>query len=415
MKKKGGPVPEKGIIDKHLEAAGLALPDLDFDDTEKTFSHLSDKELKRSAMLFKFMNKRWLTNILSPLGMWAVRWNLPFAAWFVKKTIYPQFVGGSSLVSSIPAIERLYERGVFSLLDYGAEGKESEEDFNISQREIMAGVEFAARQASVPVVTCKVTSLARNALLEDLQASEFVFTPELQREYDGVIRRMDSICNVAHRHGVKIFFDAEESWFQDTIDRMVRVMMKRYNKERVIVYNTFQLYRHDRLDFLIASHEEAQKEGYMLGAKLVRGAYMDKERERAEKIGYPSPIQPTLAATHDAFNAAVRYCLDHYKTLASCNASHNRASVQLQAGLIAARNYPRDHEHLNFCQLYGMSDNLTFNLAEAGFNVAKYLVYGPVREVTPYLIRRAQENTSVTGDASRELKLVLAEIKRRKL
>ncbi|MEO0876786.1 MAG: proline dehydrogenase family protein, partial [Bacteroidota bacterium] len=210
-----------------------------------------------------------------------------------------------------------------------------------------------------------------------------------------------------------VFFDAEESWIQDSIDHLVTVMMRRYNRGKVVVYNTIQLYRHDRLQFLFDSYNLATRGGYMLGAKLVRGAYMEKERERAAEMGYDSPIQPNKEATDDAFNTAIRFCVDHYEEIASCNASHNADSARLQAELIVEKGIERRHPHLNFCQLYGMSDNLTFNLAQAGFNVAKYVPYGQVREVVPYLIRRAQENSSVTGDMTREYGLVLKELRRR--
>ncbi|HMR44297.1 MAG TPA: proline dehydrogenase family protein, partial [Saprospiraceae bacterium] len=212
-----------------------------------------------------------------------------------------------------------------------------------------------------------------------------------------------------------IFFDAEESWIQNAIDDLVNMMMKRYNKEKAVVYNTFQLYRIDRLPYLLRSFDIAQKEGYVLGAKLVRGAYMDKERERAEEKGYPSPIHPTKEATDEAYNSALKFCVDNYEKMASCNATHNAQSSLLLARLIKERGIPKDHPHLVFCQLYGMSDNITFNLAAAGYNVAKYVPYGPVREVVPYLIRRAQENSSITGDMSREYGLVLREMKRRGL
>ncbi len=415
MKEQGGPVKDFSKLQAGLEALRADYPALDFEDTEKTFSHLSDRELKRSAWLFTLMNKPWLTNLLSGMGLKAVAWGLPGAAWVVKQTIYPQFVGGTSLVAAEPAIERLGRRGVASVLDYGAEAKSSEQDFNATMKEVIRGIEFAARNPAVPVVSTKISGMARFGLLEALQASNFTFSPDLRKEYDSVLKRLDAICSLAKKKQVKIFFDAEESWVQDTLDQMVTVMMRRYNTQAVVVYNTFQLYRHDRLDFLMASYEQAQSQGYKLGAKLVRGAYMDKERARATELGYPSPIQPDLRATHAAFNAAVQFCVEHYETMASCNASHNRTSVELQVNLIAAKGLDKKHEHLNFCQLYGMSDNLTFNLAEGGYNVAKYLVYGPVKEVTPYLIRRAQENTSVTGDMSRELALIKKEIGRRKL
>jgi len=224
---------------------------------------------------------------------------------------------------------------------------------------------------------------------------------------------MQSICHVANELKVGVFIDAEESWIQNSIDTFANSMMKIYNKEQAIVYNTFQLYRHDRLDYLKESHRQAKKEGYLLGAKLVRGAYMHKENERAEEMDYPTPIQPNKKATDRDYNLAIEYCIDNYETIATCNASHNEFSTNLMAELIAEKKIQRDHPHLNFCQLLGMSDHLSYNLANADYNVAKYVPYGPVRDVVPYLIRRARENTAVTGDMSRELSFIKKEIKRR--
>lgn len=418
MKESVGPVKDFSKIRAAIaaEVGDAPMPqNLDFDNTKKTFSHLSDAQLKQSSRLFGLMQRGWLTNLMSPVAMASVQYGLPGAEWVVKKTIFPQFVGGTSLLAAEPSIRELYQRRVYSVLDYGAEAKNTEKDFNRTMKEIMRGIEFASRNEAVPVVVAKISGMARNKLLEDFQREDYEFTSAMRTEYSSLQKRLNAICNLATKLRVKIFFDAEESWIQDTLDKLVTIMMERYNRDNVIVYNTFQMYRHDRLAYLMSSHEKAQKEGYFLGAKLVRGAYMTKERERAKEKGYPSPIQPNIQSTHADFNTAVRYCIDHYETLASCNASHNRESVELQARLIEEKGLPRNHEHLNFCQLYGMSDNLTFNLAEAGYNVAKYMVYGPVKEVTPYLIRRAQENSSVTGEVGRELKMIRKELKRRKL
>lgn len=415
MKEASGPVRDFKQLQQKLDDAMGNAPKIDFDNTEITFARLSDEQLKHSAWLFEVMNKPWLTNSLSGLGLQAVKWGLPGAAWAMKKTIYPQFVGGTSLLASQDTINQLYAHGVYSVLDYGAEGKETEADFNFTMKEVMRGIDFASHSEAIPVVVTKISGMATTRLLENMQKPGFVHTPESETSYRSVMKRLDAICAHASKTGVKIFFDAEESWIQTTLDDMATAMMERYNQERVVVYNTFQLYRHDRLEFLKKSHQRARQNGYLLGAKLVRGAYMDKENERAKTMGYPTPIQPNLEATHRDFNAAVLYCVDYYEEIASCNASHNRASVELQTKLIEERGLPRRHEHLNFCQLLGMSGNLTFNLASAGYNVAKYLVYGPVKDVAPYLIRRAQENTSVTGDMSRELQLIRKEMERRGL
>ncbi len=387
---------------------------VDFSNTEIAFSSKTNGELKKMAWLFRMMNQKWLVDVGSQLGLVAVRWHLPFAATIVKKTIFEQFVGGTTLLECQPTINKLYTSNIQSILDYGAEAKSSEQDFNYTMNETIRAIEFGATNASVPVVSCKITGLARFELLERIQNKESL-DKEAEIEYQNVLKRLDAICYSASEKGVAVFFDAEESWIQDTIDDLVNMMMKRYNKGNVFVYNTFQMYRHDRLAFLKQSFEKAKKEDYLLGAKLVRGAYMDKERARAAEKNYPSPIQADKAATDRDYNAAVVFCVEHYEKIASANATHNMESCLLQANLIAQRNLPKDHPHLNFCQLYGMSDQISFNLANAGYNVAKYVPYGSVREVVPYLVRRAQENSSVTGDMGRELGMVMTEMKRRKL
>ncbi|MEN0004258.1 MAG: proline dehydrogenase family protein [Bacteroidota bacterium] len=385
---------------------------LDFQNTEIAFAIKSNDELKRAAWLFGLMNKHWLVGIGSKLGIAAIKLHLPFVESVVKNTIFKQFCGGTTLLECKETIDKLYQFNVQTILDYGAEAKEEEEDFNQTMNETIRAVDFAATNQSTPVISSKITGLARFELLESIQAGT-PLTSATRLEYRNILKRADAICHAASQKGVAVFFDAEESWIQDTIDHIVNLMMKRYNKERAVVYNTFQLYRTDRLQYLMDSYDRARKHGYILGAKLVRGAYMEKERERARRMGYPSPIHPNKEACDNAYDTAVRFCVDHYEHIASANASHNAASNHLQARLIAERSIDKNHPHLNFCQLYGMSDNLTFNLAEAGYNVAKYVPYGPVREVIPYLIRRAQENSSVTGDMTRERRLVIDEMKRR--
>ena len=391
-----------------------SMPDLDFGNTEIAFSHLSDKELKKVAWLFGLMNKHWLVGIGSKLGIAAIRLHLPFVESIVKNTIYEQFCGGTTLLECLPNINRLAASNTLTILDYGAEGKTTEEDFNLTMNEIIRAIEFAAQNKTMPVVTTKITGMARNELLE-IMGKGIALTEKQRQEYQNVLKRLDAICHVARDRKVGVFFDAEESWYQDAIDYLVNSMMSRYNQEKVVVYNTFQMYRSDRLKYLRESYEVAKRTGYKLGAKLVRGAYLEKERDRAADQSYPSPILPDKPAVDAAFNEGIRFCVEHYQDIASCNASHNQESAMLQAELIAKHKIPKDHPHLNFCQLYGMSDNLTFNLAAAGYNVAKYMPYGPVRDVVPYLIRRAQENTSVTGDMARENALVHKEMKRRGL
>ncbi len=387
---------------------------INFSNTEIAFKNKSDQELKKAYQLFKMMNKSWFVNLGSKLGTLAVKWNLPFSKAIVKNTIFEQFCGGTTLLNSQPTIDKLAQYNVVSLLDYGAEGKTTEDAYNRTMNENIKALEFASTNPSIPVVTTKITGLARFELLEKISAGEPLSVEE-EQEYSIVLKRIDAICASASQNNTSIFIDAEETWIQDAIDSITNLMMSRYNKEKVSVFNTFQMYRHDRLAFLKKSYEEANKQGYLLGAKLVRGAYMEKERARAAEMGYDSPINPTKQATDEQFNQGVRFCVDHYETIALCNATHNLESSALLASLIQDKNLPKDHPHLNFCQLYGMSDNLTFNLAAEGFNVGKYVVYGQVEEVVPYLVRRAQENSSVTGDMSRELELYSEEIKRRSI
>lgn len=397
-----------------MSKATKERPSLDFSNTEIAFSNKSDAQLKKAAWLFATMNQNWLVQAGSKLGLAAIRLRLPFVETMVKSTIFEQFCGGTTLLESETTIKNLYDFGSQTILDYGAEAKESEKEFNKTMNENIRALDFAAANASTPVISIKVTGIARFELLEKIQVSDSLSKSELT-EYRNILKRLDAICHRASEKGVGVYVDAEETWIQDIIDHLVNLMMKRYNKERVVVYNTFQMYRHDRLQFLFDSYDKAQKGKYLLGAKLVRGAYMEKERVRAEEMGYNSPIHPNKEATDDAYNTGLKFCVDNYENIAFCNATHNMDSCLLMANLIEERGIQRDHPHLNFCQLYGMSDHITFNLANAGYNVAKYVVYGAVSEVVPYLIRRAQENTSITGDMSREYELISREVSRRGL
>lgn len=386
---------------------------VDFSNVEIAFAGTSDADLKQAAWLFRMMNKKWLVNVGSQLGLAAFKMRLPINR-LVEKTIFKQFCGGKTLLECQSTVDHLHKHNVLTILDYGAEGKSTEEAFNATMRETMRAVRFANENDSVPVISTKITGLGRFELLEKVQTGVELTGVE-KEEYIALFKRLNSICHVAYEHKVGIFIDAEESWIQDTIDHLARTMMERYNKEQVIIYNTFQLYRHDRLDFLKNSYELAKRKGYILGAKLVRGAYMDKENARAEEQGYASPIQRDKASTDKDFNSAIKFSIDRYEEIAFCNASHNEKSTWYMLELIQRNNLSKGHPHLNFCQLLGMSDHLSFNMAKAGFCVAKYVPYGPIADVVPYLIRRAKENAAVTGDMSRELGFIVKEIKRRGL
>lgn len=385
---------------------------IDFTNTAVAFQHKSDKELRRTSMLFRLMSNNLLVDLGSHATLLALKMHLPIKS-IIKKTIFQQFCGGATLKECRKTIYELERFGVDTVLDYGAEGKHDDNSFDLTVKELTNSIQFASSQDSVPVVTGKITGLMSFDLMEKITCGK-PLTQQEQNAQHRALERLDSLCKIAHEKKVALFIDGEESWIQAAIDEMALTMMERYNKEYITVYNTYQLYRHDRLDFLKTSYKRAQEKGFILGAKLVRGAYMEKERERAQKMGYASPIQANKEATDLDYNAAVEFCVKNYERIASCVGSHNEYSTRYQIQLMEKANLANDHPHLTFSQLYGMSDNLTFNLAKAGYNVSKYVPYGPVGDVVPYLIRRAQENSSVNGEVSRELKLLQQEISRRR-
>ena len=385
----------------------------DFTNTEIAFATKSDAELKKMHWLFDKMNRPWLVDLGTRFGLFAIRVNFPFAQTILKNTLFEQFCGGRTLLECVSNVEKLASKNVMTILDYGAEGKDTEDDFNLTMNQIIRAIEFAATQPHINVVSTKLTGLGRFGLLEKMHNKEEL-TDEENEEFNNLLKRIDSICYNANNHGLSVFIDAEETWIQDPVDEIADKMMARYNKTRPVVYNTFQMYRKASLGFLKQSYEKAQKEGYILGAKLVRGAYMEKERKRAADMGYPSPIHDSKADTDTDFDDGITYCIENISGIASCCASHNQKSSEIYARLLIDNNIEGNHPHVMTSQLYGMSDHLTFNLADAGIHSTKFMPYGPVKEVMPYLMRRAQENTSVTGDMSREFELIDREMKRRK-
>ncbi len=416
MKDTGGPQRQFPLAEKALEdwkeAKAGNLPD--FSDTALTFSHLSDARLRGTQRLFRLMGIPWLTRLMGSLGKEAVYYHLPGAEWMVKNTVYKQFVGGTTLEEAQDPIAILAERGVDSILDYGVEGKETPAGMEAALQECLRSAEFAAKTPAVIGIVVKLTSLMPFSVLEEYNDKVIDFEYLTNADLIDGVNRTDRICRLGRERGCEVYIDAEESWIQHSIDRIAELMMSRYNRERHVVFTTCQLYRHDRLAYLKAVHLRARQNGYLLALKNVRGAYMNKERKRAEEMGYLSPIQPTVEASHRDYDAASAYCLEHREEIASCLASHNEASVVKQITAMGLLEIPRDHPNLRFSQLLGMSGNLTFNLAEGGYNVSKYMVYGPVKEVLPYLVRRAQENTSVTGETGRELRMLQEEVDRRR-
>jgi proline dehydrogenase len=403
---------------------------ISFDNTEVAFAHKSNDDLKQAHWLFAMMAKPWLVDLGTRLTPWAIRVGLPVKG-AIRKTIFRHFVGGETMEQCIPAIEKMAKYHVQVILDYGVEGKEGEANYDHARDEFIRVINFAAGQPNVPFMSVKVTGIARFGLLEKLDAlmnaveeKSLVekyhaaiqqLSASEQQEWQRVYDRIEKICQTAQQGGVGFLVDAEETWIQNPVDALVMLMMDVYNKERVVIYNTLQLYRHDRLQFLHESHAAARERHFILGAKLVRGAYMEKERNRAAEKGYPDPIQKDKASTDKDYDDAVRFCIEHNNDISLILASHNETSNLLATTLLTEKGLSLDHEHVHFSQLYGMSDNITYNLAKAGCNVSKYLPFGPIQDVIPYLMRRAQENTSVGGQTSRELNLIEKELKRRKL
>lgn len=392
--------------------------ELSFDNTQTAFAYKTDKELKSARFLLKTMHYPWAVAVGTRLTPFLMKTRLPVHG-VIRKTIFKQFVGGETLEETARVRKILAAYNVQVILDYGVEGKEGEENFDHATNEFIRVIEYAASQPKIPFISVKITGLARFGLLQTLNEAPRLRSgvhdnEEEIDEWERVKDRMYRICEVASEKGVGVLIDAEESWIQDPIDRLTMEVMEVFNKEKAIVYNTIQLYRHDRLQFLKMSYNIAQRQNFVLGVKLVRGAYMEKERARAAQYGYPSPIQPDKEHTDRDYNRAVRFCIDNIINVAFIVASHNEDSNLLAAELLDEKNLPHNHEHVHFSQLYGMSDNITFNLAKEGYSVSKYLPFGPIRDVIPYLMRRAQENTSVSGQTGRELALINKELRRRK-
>ncbi len=385
---------------------------LSFDNTEIAFKSKSNNELTQSYLLFKAIGYNWLVKLGPPMVNGAFNMGLPIKG-LIKSTVFKQFCGGESMDDCNNTIDQLYSYGVGTILDYSVEGEEKEESFNATATETLETITKAQNNPKIPFCVFKVTGLARFDLLAKVSAKETLTSTE-ESEWGRVKNRIHNICKTANDNNVRIFIDAEESWIQPAIDDLAHDMMREFNLQKCIVYNTIQLYRHDRLAFLKTSFDDAMKHNYYLGLKLVRGAYMEKERERALKMGYPSPIQPDKASSDKDYNEALHFCIEHIDRINVCAGSHNEQSSMLLTELMAQKGLANNDQRIYFSQLYGMSDHISFNLSSAGYNVAKYLPYGPVKAVMPYLFRRAAENTSVKGQAGRELTLINREVARRK-
>ncbi len=385
---------------------------VDFSNTAIAFQHKSNNDLRRAQFLFKTIANPTLVDVGKGLVQFSLKWKLPVKG-LIKATVFQQFCGGETIEDCKPTIAKMHQYGVMSILDYSAEGNESEVDFDKTVAITIETIKFGNVNKSVPLSVFKPTGIGRFGLYEKIN-SKAVLTAEETAEWDRVRQRFYKIVQAAKDHNASVMVDAEESWIQDAIDDMVQELMMHFNKDRAIVYNTLQMYRHDRLAYLHKSFEVASQNNYYLGVKIVRGAYMEKERARAIEKGYPDPIQPNKAATDNDYNAAIEFVASHLERIRLVAGTHNDVSSRKLMELLQANNIAPTDRRVFFSQLYGMSDHLSFNLAHAGYNVVKYLPFGPVADVMPYLFRRAEENTSVAGQTGRELQLISAEIRRRK-
>ena len=386
---------------------------ISFDNTEIAFKSKSDKDLRKAYWLFKIVGNPSMVKMGKTMTNFSLKAKLPIKG-IIKNTIFHQFCGGETIPDCANTIKQLGDFGIGTILDYSIEGKTSEEDFDATVKEIVATIQEAKNSKHIPFGVFKVTGISRFEILEKANPENANLSDSEQKELQAVINRVNIICKAGFDAGIPVFIDAEETWIQDTIDRVCVQMMKKYNLEKAIVYNTAQMYRHDRLAFLEKEIKEARDGNYFYGIKLVRGAYMEKERERAAQKGYPSPIQPTKDASDRDFNKALELIIDNIDVISLCAGTHNEDSSNYLADLITKKGLAKDDSRIYFAQLLGMSDHISYNLAFNNYRVAKYVPFGPIEEVMPYLLRRADENTSVAGQTSRELRLIMSERNRRK-
>ncbi|MEW7276962.1 proline dehydrogenase family protein [Aquimarina sp. 2201CG1-2-11] len=384
-----------------------------FDNTETAFALKSDSELERAYFLFKMIANEPLVRIGTAVTNFAIKAHLPVQG-LIRATVFDHFCGGVSEEDCMPVVDKMYSKKVCSVLDYSVEGKEEEAQFDAVLHKTLELLEFADEKDAMPFGVFKPTGLGR-FLVWQKKTEGTPLTASEEQEWARIEERFDAVCQKAYDCDVAVLIDGEESWMQGAADELVAKMMRKYNKEKAIVYNTLQLYRHDRLEYLQQLHEEAKVFGFKIGVKIVRGAYMEKENDRAREKGYPTPICKDKQHTDENFDTTMTYILNNIEDISVFIGTHNEKSSYLAMQLMKERNIAKNDFRVWFGQLFGMSDHISFNQAELGYNVAKYLPFGPVRDVMPYLIRRAEENTSVAGQTSRELNLLSQEKKRRKL
>lgn len=383
-----------------------------FNDTETAFKLKSDEELNRALFLFGMINRPTLVKIGTALTKFSLKFRLPVEG-LIRKSIFNQFSGGETMEECLPNIEKMYTQKLHSILDYSVEGKEIEEHLDTAMKKKISIIEFAAKRKEIPFAVFKPTGIGRIGIWEKVSSGD-PLTVEEEGEWDRVKQRVKNICEAAYQNDISVLADAEESWMQKAADDLMEEMMRKYNQEKVVVFNTLQCYRWDRMAYLQDLHAEGKKDGFKVGAKIVRGAYMEKENERAKKMGYTTPICENKEATDVSYNGVLAYCLSNIDDISTYIGTHNEVSNYLALQILEDKKIAIDDTRVWFSQLYGMSDHISYNLARKGYNTAKLLPFGPVRDVVPYLIRRAEENTSVKGQTGRELSLLLEEKKRRR-
>ena len=384
-----------------------------FNDTKIAFAEKSTAQLEKAKWMFTAIKYPSLTNVGINVLNFTIKNNFPLVTDLVKTTLFEQFCGGETREQSMKVVDKMFKHHVGSIFDYAIEGKEEEAAFDITCEEIKENIKFAIGNPAIPFVVFKPTGFGRLDLYADVSAGKELTSSE-KEEWQRVRNRYEEVCKMAYNNKVILMIDAEESWMQDAVDHLVNEMMEKYNKEKAYIWNTIQMYRTGRLEYLAQDLERAKSKNYFLGYKFVRGAYMEKERERAAEKNYPDPIQPTKEATDDNYNAAVDFVLENLDRVAAFFGTHNEKSTELAIDKMKTLGLAHDDERLHFGQLYGMSDNITYWLGENKYNACKYLPYGPVKDVVPYLTRRAQENTSVAGQTGRELSLIQKELERRR-
>ncbi len=383
-----------------------------FNNTQVAFSLKSDTELDRAYFLFKLIDSQPLVRIGTAVTNFALKANLPVEG-LIRATVFDHFCGGINENDCMPVMDKMFTKGVSSVLDYSVEGKEDEAHFEDALQMTLKIIAFAKEKKAIPFAVFKPTGFGRIDLYEKV-GQKATLSPAETDEWQRVTNRFEQVCKAAYDNDIALLIDAEESWMQTAADDLVELMMQKYNQHKPIVFNTLQMYRWDRLDYLKKLHQTAKEKGFYIGMKLVRGAYMEKENNRALEKGYPTPICPSKEATDLNYNNAVQYMMEHLDKMAVFAGTHNEESSYLVMNYMAEQQLTTNDNRVWFGQLYGMSDNISFNLANEKYNVAKYLPFGPVKDVMPYLIRRAEENTSVAGQTSRELTLIKTERIRRK-